>query len=287
MFQKIVGTVMLIVIVLWIFGDEKKSVERENNKNSITSVFPEANDSPLQKTTPITTKFEPNIEISLECVRHYRRETYLKYLLDVYVEGQGGDSMARRMSDMLHDANKELIRKKCHGYELIQKNDLHRFSLPQEPSEGEIADWKAKCDASLIRVKEAEAKLDKINIGTKATLDELVAANNNLVAHRCLEPKNRPAVSDISDLNKHLTLNGSNSNESTSARRELRSMTSCAIKYSEGLRLVYITVSSDGSIFAVNGTARQNAARYGWIDGYQVFTPEQMRSLLQIGLSKC
>lgn len=153
---------------------------------------------------------------------------------------------------------------------------------PTQSQEKNDSERRVNCENALNRVKEIEETLDKMAVGTKNALTELVEVNNKIVAYKCKKmptPLEEPATPKP------------NNSHSTYAKRDsfadILSSLSCTVDYRGGLRLLFITIRVDGGTFAINGTARQHAARNGWIDAYNVLSPEEMNALLELGLSKC
>lgn len=64
-------------------------------------------------------------------------------------------------------------------------------------------------------------------------------------------------------------------------------MLNCTASDQNGLQLLFVTGTDETGTYAINGTARSVAARMGWIDGYRNFSHDQMRLLLELGLTKC
>lgn len=50
---------------------------------------------------------------------------------------------------------------------------------------------------------------------------------------------------------------------------------------------VVVTSTSDGRVYAINGTARPMAAAQGWKDGKERYEPSELLALLQQGVKSC
>lgn len=62
---------------------------------------------------------------------------------------------------------------------------------------------------------------------------------------------------------------------------------SCRLVERDGFIHKIVLYDTDGRTYAINGIARSQAAERGWVDGFKIFSPEQMHALLRKGLDKC
>jgi hypothetical protein len=61
----------------------------------------------------------------------------------------------------------------------------------------------------------------------------------------------------------------------------------CSVEYFGDLQRKTVTYQANGKIYALNGHARQAAQKKRWIDAMDVFKPEEVREMLNRGLSYC